>query len=324
MRKGEHGTRVYFVKQLRIAGEGEEDAERLVPMMREYTVFNVAQCEGLPAAIVNGKPQRVRNPDTRDDLADAFLAATNAVIREGQGEAYYAPGADFISMPSFAAFKGADHFYNVGFHELTHWTGHKSRLARDLSGRFGKAQYAAEELIAELGAAFLAAEFGFDGDVRHAGYIATWITLLRSDKRAVFTAASKAQAAADYLRLDPRWRATPSGSSMTRKGPPTMAALFFQRTTNGEDTPTKSLRRCGHPCANASPPVIVRKIKAEGRIKLGTLSHAVLHRLAIELVEQCPGLVAEALADPIVVQMSQVSNKQRKACTASTSAVQIS
>jgi antirestriction protein ArdC len=169
-------------------------------MMREYTVFNVAQCEGLPAAIVNGKPQRVRNPDTRDDLADAFLAATNAVIREGQGEAYYAPGADFISMPSFAAFKGADHFYNAGFHELTHWTGHKSRLARDLSGRFGKAQYAAEELIAELGAAFLAAEFGFDGDVRHAGYIATWITLLRSDKRAVFTAASKAQAAADYLR----------------------------------------------------------------------------------------------------------------------------
>jgi antirestriction protein ArdC len=200
VRKGEHGTRVYFVKQLRIAGEGEEDAERLVPMMREYTVFNVAQCEGLPAAIVNGKPQRVRNPDTQDDLADAFLAATNAVIREGQGEAYYAPGADFISMPSFAAFKGADHFYNVGFHELTHWTGHKSRLARDLSGRFGKAQYAAEELIAELGAAFLAAEFGFDGDVRHAGYIATWITLLRSDKRAVFTAASKAQAAADYLR----------------------------------------------------------------------------------------------------------------------------
>jgi antirestriction protein ArdC len=200
VRKGEHGTRVYFVKQLRIAGEGEEDAERLVPMMREYTVFNVAQCEGLPAAIVNGKPQRVRNPDTRDDLADAFLAATNAVIREGQGEAYYAPGADFISMPSFAAFKGADHFYNAGFHELTHWTGHKSRLARDLSGRFGKAQYAAEELIAELGAAFLAAEFGFDGDVRHAGYIATWITLLRSDKRAVFTAASKAQAAADYLR----------------------------------------------------------------------------------------------------------------------------
>jgi antirestriction protein ArdC len=103
-------------------------------------------------------------------------------------------------MPEFAAFKGADHFYNVAFHELSHWTGHKTRLDRDLSGRFGKAQYAAEELIAELGAAFLSAEFGFDGDVRHAGYIASWIELLKSDKRAVFTAASKAQAAADYLR----------------------------------------------------------------------------------------------------------------------------
>ena len=91
---------------------------------------------------------------------------------KAQGEAYYAPGADFISLPAFAAFKGADHFYNVAFHELTHWTGHKARLDRDLKGRFGQAAYAAEELIAELGAAFLAAEFSFDGDVRHAGYIA--------------------------------------------------------------------------------------------------------------------------------------------------------
>jgi antirestriction protein ArdC len=103
-------------------------------------------------------------------------------------------------LPALAAFRGADHFYNVAFHELTHWTGHKARLDRNLKGRFGQAAYAAEELIAELGAAFLAAEFSFDGDVRHAGYIATWISLLRNDKRALFTAASKAQAAADYLR----------------------------------------------------------------------------------------------------------------------------
>jgi antirestriction protein ArdC len=200
VRKGEHGTKVYFVKQLRVKeGEGEAEAERLVPMMREYTVFNVAQCEGLPASVIDGKPARVRNPDTRDPIADEFLASTRAVIREG-AEAYYAAGADFISMPAFAAFKGADHFYNVVFHELAHWTGHKARLDRDLKGRFGQAAYAAEELIAELGAAFLAAEFSFDGDVRHAGYIATWIGLLKSDKRAFFTAASQAQKAADYLR----------------------------------------------------------------------------------------------------------------------------
>ena len=201
VRKGEHGTKVYFVKQLRVTETKEgEEAERLVPMMREYTVFNVAQCEGLPASVVQGKPARVRNPDTRDALADEFLASTRADIREGAGEAYFVPSQDFISLPAFAAFKGADHFYNVAFHELTHWTGHKARLDRDLSKRFGTSAYAAEELIAELGAAFLAAEFSFDGDVRHAGYIANWITLLRQDKRAFFTAASKAQAAADYLR----------------------------------------------------------------------------------------------------------------------------
>jgi antirestriction protein ArdC len=111
---------------------------------------------------------RVRNPDGRDPLADEFLTATGADIREGMGEAYYVPSKDFISMPAFAAFKGADHFYNVAFLELTHWTGAKARCDRDLSGRFGKSAYAAEELIAELGSAFLAAEFAFDGDVRHA------------------------------------------------------------------------------------------------------------------------------------------------------------
>ena len=109
-------------------------------------------------------------------LADDFLRSTGADIREGHGEAYYVPSRDFISMPAFQAFKGADHFYNVAFHELTHWTGHKSRLDRDLKNRFGSRNYAAEELIAELGAAFLCAEFGFDGDVRNAGYIATGLS----------------------------------------------------------------------------------------------------------------------------------------------------
>jgi len=135
-----------------------------------------------------------------DKLADDFLRATGADIREGHGEAYYVPRHDYISMPAFEAFKGADHFYNVAFHELTHWTGHRSRLDRDLKKRFDVRAYAAEELVAELGAAFLSAEFGFDGDVRNAGYIANWIDLLKSDKRAFFTACSKASQAADYLR----------------------------------------------------------------------------------------------------------------------------
>jgi antirestriction protein ArdC len=202
VRKGEHGTKVYFVKQLLVPDQRQDNdtSTRLIPMMREYTVFNVDQCENLPNSIAIGKPMRVRNPDARDELADAFLHSTGADIREGHGEAYYVPSRDFISMPAFSGFKGADHFYNVAFHEVCHWTAHKSRLDRDLKNRFGSRQYAAEELIAELGAAFLSAEFGFDGDVRNAGYIANWIELLKADKRAFFTACSKASKSADYLR----------------------------------------------------------------------------------------------------------------------------
>ena len=201
VRKGEHGTKVVFVKQLQVRDQGADHGPtRLIPMMKEYTVFNVDQCDNLPDSVTIGKPMRVRNPDTRDVLADAFLHSTGADIREGQSEPLYVPNRDFISMPDFAEFKSADHFYNAVFHELTHWTGHRVRLDRDLRNQFGSCDYAAEELIAELGAAFLCAEFGFDGDVRNAGYLATWIELLKADKRAFFTACSKASKAADYLR----------------------------------------------------------------------------------------------------------------------------
>ncbi len=119
VRRGEHGTKVYFVKQLQVRDEGADDegATRVVPLLREYTVFNVDQCENLPERVKTPTPIRVRNPDTRDGLADDFLRATGAAIREGMGEAYYLPSRDVISMPAFEAFKGADHFYNVAFHE---------------------------------------------------------------------------------------------------------------------------------------------------------------------------------------------------------------
>jgi antirestriction protein ArdC len=103
-------------------------------------------------------------------------------------------------MPAFEAFKSRDDFYTTAFHELTHWTGAKHRLDRDFSGRFGTQAYAAEELVAELGAAFINAEFGFDRTERNAAYISNWIALLKSDPRAIFTAASKASKAAEYLR----------------------------------------------------------------------------------------------------------------------------
>jgi len=154
-------------------------------MMREYTVFNVGQCEGLPDRVLTLGETKPRNGDERDLTIDAFLACSGATIREGAGEAYYRPGDDFISLPRFDAFKSAAHFYGVAFHELGHWTGHTSRLDRDLRHRFGERAYAAEELVAELCAAFLCTEFSIDGDLRHAGYIASWISLWRGEHKPI-------------------------------------------------------------------------------------------------------------------------------------------
>ena len=201
VRKGEHGTKVYFVKQLKVHDKDDADDEgRIVPMLREYVLFNCDQCENLPARVMTAGTVKPRNPDERDSMIDEFLACTGVTIREGFGEAYYRPSDDYISLLNFTAFKSAAHFYGVAFHELGHWTGHKSRVDRDLKHRFGDRAYAAEELIAELTAAFLCAEFSLDGDLRHSGYIQSWIGLLKADSHAFFTAASRAQAAADYLR----------------------------------------------------------------------------------------------------------------------------
>jgi antirestriction protein ArdC len=137
VRKGERGTRVYFVKKLQVRDEDDaSDATRTVPMMREYTVFNVNQCDGLPDRVMSVGEIKPRNPDERDATIDDFLACSGAAIREGAGEAYYRPGDDCISLPRFQAFKSAAHFYGVAFHELGHWTGHRSRLDRDLRHRF--------------------------------------------------------------------------------------------------------------------------------------------------------------------------------------------
>jgi antirestriction protein ArdC len=202
VREGERGTKVYFVKQLQVCDKGADDdaAMRIVPMLREYTVFNLDQCENLPERVVTPGHVKPRNSDERCATIDEFLGCSGADIREGTGEAYYRPSDDVISLPRFEAFKNAANFYATAFHELGHWSGHKSRLGRDLRHRFGERAYAAEELVAELCSAFLCAEFSIDGDLRHAGYIQNWIGLLKADSRAFFTACSKAQAAADFLR----------------------------------------------------------------------------------------------------------------------------
>jgi antirestriction protein ArdC len=203
VKKGEHGFKVYFVKT--VAGtkgksEGEDD-KRGYTMLREYTVFNVDQCENLPEKILTPEPIKSRHADERDATIEEFIGATGCNYSETGGDrAFYSPGHDKVCMPTFASFKSAANYYATAFHELAHWTGGKPRLDREFGKRFGDRAYAAEELVAELASAFLCAEFNLDGELRHASYIGNWIELLKDDAKAFFTAASAAQKAADFLR----------------------------------------------------------------------------------------------------------------------------
>lgn len=124
---------------------------------------------------------------------------SGARFRQGGDRAYYQPATDDIHLPPRAAFAAGSGYYNVALHELTHWSGHASRCQRELTGRFGDGGYAAEELMAEMGSAYLCAYCGIDGELRHVGYLQSWLRVLRSDKRAIFTAAAHAQRAADYI-----------------------------------------------------------------------------------------------------------------------------
>jgi len=204
VRKGERGELVVYADRITRTETGAkgEEVERSIPFMKGYTVFNVEQCEGLPAQYT-GKAEAPALPlPQRIDAADRFFAATGADIRHGDTRAYYAEGPDYVQMPPFETFKDAESHAATLAHELTHWTKHTKRLARDLGRvRYGDEGYAREELVAELGAAFLSADLGITPEVRpdHAAYIATWLTVLKNEKRFIFTAASHAQRAADFL-----------------------------------------------------------------------------------------------------------------------------
>jgi antirestriction protein ArdC len=124
---------------------------------------------------------------------------TGADFRIGGERAYYVPSADYIQVPPQPAFFDQVNFYRTCFHELSHWTGHPTRLNRDQSGVHGSPSYAREELVAEMGSAFVCAAMGIVPTVRHADYLASWLEVLRQDNRAIFRAASQASKAADLL-----------------------------------------------------------------------------------------------------------------------------
>lgn len=204
VRKGEHGSLVVYadrISKTETNDKGEEH-ERQIPFMKGYTVFNVEQVDGLPDHYY-AQPTNPLPAAQRIDTAERFAASTRADVRHGGNRAFYAPARDFVQMPPFEAFRDAESYYATLTHELTHWTGHASRCARDFEKghRFGSEGYAFEELVAELGAAFLCADLGITPEPRedHAAYLAHWLKVLKQDKRAIFSAAAHAQRAADYL-----------------------------------------------------------------------------------------------------------------------------
>ena len=203
VRKGEHGSLVVYADRFTKTetDDSGQDVERSIPFMKGYTVFNVEQIEGLPAHY-HATAAPVLDPVQRNQQAEAFFAALHADIRHGGNMAFYAVGSDHVQMPPFESFRDAESYYATLAHECTHWTRHSKRLAREFGRkRFGDEGYAIEELVAELGSAFLSADLGLTPEPRadHAAYIASWLKVLRNDKRAIFTAASHAQRAADYL-----------------------------------------------------------------------------------------------------------------------------
>ncbi|HAV1826257.1 TPA: DUF1738 domain-containing protein [Enterobacter hormaechei subsp. steigerwaltii] len=194
VRKGEHGTTAIFYTTL----EKENDAGEIdhIPMLKTFTVFNVHQIDGLPLTTETVSPEATFDPLPQAE--NLFNKSGANIIEKGQN-AFFSPSTDQVWLPERHLFSDAANFYATGLHELVHWSGGKKRLNREMKGKFGSADYAEEELVAELGSAFLMADLGIDGEVQHESYIASWLKALKNDKRYIFKAASAASKAHRYL-----------------------------------------------------------------------------------------------------------------------------
>ncbi len=217
VKKGEKGTPVVYAGKLtkeQEKGDGtKEDKE--VFFLKEYTVFNAEQTADLPERYYALKP--VPGQDRRPERlpeAEGFFAALGPAVAHGGNQASYSTASDSIRMPPLEAFRDAVAYYATLAHEVTHWTAHVSRVNRVIeSRRFGSEAYAVEELVAELGAAFLCADLGLAPEPRGetAAYVQTWLKVLNGDKRAIFTAAASAQKAVEWMH----GRQPPRGEAVT-------------------------------------------------------------------------------------------------------------
>jgi antirestriction protein ArdC len=202
VRKGERGQTVVYADRFTPEAEKQRAAReggdaKAVPFLKRFTVFNIAQCEGLRSGLASDSaplPEREIVP-----LAEEVIAASGVEFRIGGDKAFYAPDPDFVAVPPQPAFFEQINYYRTCLHELTHATGHPKRLGRDLKNAFGSKDYAREELVAEMGSAFLCAALGIVPTVRHADYLGAWLAVLREDNRAIFRAASAASKAAEWL-----------------------------------------------------------------------------------------------------------------------------
>jgi len=195
VKKGEKGTQIIFYTMFQSKTEFRPNGDPvMIPMIKGYTVFNIEQCEGIEPDSVVVMPEPERNA-----ACDAIVKATGASIKHEGNRAYYTPMMDAITMPIPQSFKTMGDYYATLFHELGHWTGHKSRLDRKFGVTHGNEDYAYEELIAELTAAFTCATVQVEPTNRHADYIGSWLAKLQNDKRYVFRAASAASKAANLI-----------------------------------------------------------------------------------------------------------------------------
>jgi len=202
VRRGERGTTIVYADTFTPKSEAERAAQgggeaRVVPFLRSFTVFNIAQCDGLSGGLGIDPP-----PLCEDDImpvAEAVIAASGVEYLHGGDEAFYVPAKDYVRMPPLPAFRSAADYYGTALHELVHATGHKKRLDRATLTASGTKDYGREELVAEMGSAFLCAALGIEPTVRHADYLGDWLAILREDNRAIFRAASHASRAADWL-----------------------------------------------------------------------------------------------------------------------------
>ncbi|KAB2701372.1 MULTISPECIES: ArdC family protein [Pseudomonadota] len=202
VRKGERGTTVVYADRFvpddekRRARETGDEAQA-VPFLKRFTVFNAAQCEGLPEDIAIVAPPP--SPGLIEPQVEALIRATGIDFRIGGNRAFYVPALDYVRVPPPQAYFEPINWHRTALHELGHATGHPSRLGRDMSGGFGTKKYAVEELVAEMNAAFCCASLGIVPTVRHADYIGSWLEVLREDNRAIVRSASQASKAADWL-----------------------------------------------------------------------------------------------------------------------------